>query len=69
MINTPPDGWRPDASGCPTNTRNLPVAAPNPWPVLASVAQALLPVLHAWDASALDTGNGFTGRVLRKTVT
>jgi hypothetical protein len=31
--------------------------------VLASVAQALLPVLHAWDASALDTGNGFTGRV------
>jgi len=30
-------------------------------------AQAFLPVLHAWNASALDTGNGFTGRARQPT--
>jgi len=40
----------------PANMGNISVTTSNPWPVLASVAQALLPVLYAWNASALDTG-------------
>jgi hypothetical protein len=30
------------------------VTASNPWPVRASVTQALLPVRYAWNASDLD---------------
>jgi len=40
----------------PTNTGNISVTASPPWPVLALVAQALLPVFYAWNASALATG-------------
>ncbi len=46
----------PRCIGCPTNTGNISVTASHPWPVLASVAQALLPVPYAWNASALATG-------------
>ena len=46
-------GWRPDSRGRPTNPGNITVTASHPWPVLASVAQALLPVRYAWNASAM----------------
>jgi hypothetical protein len=36
----------------PTNTGNISVTASDPCPVLAHVAQALLPVHYAWNASA-----------------
>ena len=45
-------GWRPAASGRPPNPGNLSVTASHPWPVLALVTQALLPVSYAWNASA-----------------
>jgi hypothetical protein len=48
--------WRPEASMRPTNPGNISVTASYPWPVLDSVAQALLPVFYAWNASALATG-------------
>jgi hypothetical protein len=41
---------------CPTNTGNISVTASHPGPVLAYVAQALLPVRFAGEASALGTG-------------
>ena len=49
-------GWRPEASGRPANTGNISATASYPRPVLASVAQALLPVSSAWEASALGAG-------------
>jgi len=38
---------------CHANMGNIPVTASHSWPVLASVAQALLPVHDAWNASAM----------------
>ena len=51
-------GWRTQCLSCmrPTNPGDLSVTASYPWPVLASVTQALLPVRFAWEASASGTG-------------
>jgi hypothetical protein len=60
-------GWRIPCLLCmrPTKPGNISVTASYPWPVLACVAPALLPVRYAWNASAPAQADGSADLLFR----